>query len=652
MNPLATIQEAAARTAMRSRWLRGWEGLWRGFLAGAAVYTVALAVWKVLPVPYAVVSWAGVLGLLCLPAGFLLGFRKPMSTEQAARWLDQKQGLKERLSTALELGRPGAGAVRGDPSWQHLVMTDAQAVVAGLDPKALLPLRLPKRSHWVAGTLALAATLGFVPEFRTKAQVQNQKQAEVIKEVGTQLQALTKRSLEHRPPAMEPTRKALEEIKELGSRLQSAKLTREDALKDISKATDQIKQDALNLAKNPALRKMEQAARNPSGSQNDSRTGMQKQMDALQKQMGDRDASPEKAESLQKELDKLKEAAKGLAGDNSSKAQAQRKQLEQMASDLARKAESMGMPLPDLQEAAASLSQAQIEQFLKNLDAASQDLSKMADLSRMMSQLQKQMEKTGKDLAEQLKNGQAEAAIDSLQKMIDALKRGELPADQMAKLSEELNRALKPAEPYGNVADHLSKAMRAAQKGNAGDRSEATAALAAAQKELKELMDQMADAQAMMATLQSLQRAQMAVGNCKSWGQCKNPNVGRKPGKGGGKGVGTWKDSSAWEQPDELTDLWDNSGSQRPDMAGKGHTQRDPSLPDTLVPTKVKGQMQPGGAMPSITLKGLSIKGDSKVAYTEAVSAAQTEAQAALSQDQVPKAYRGAVRDYFDDLKK
>lgn len=54
--------------------------------------------------------------------------------------------------------------------------------------------------------------------------------------------------------------------------------------------------------------------------------------------------------------------------------------------------------------------------------------------------------------------------------------------------------------------------------------------------------------------------------------------------------------------------------------------------------------------MPNITLKGLSIRGESRVAYTEAVTSAQSEAQAALNQEQVPKAYRRSVRDYFDDL--
>ena len=38
--------------------------------------------------------------------------------------------------------------------------------------------------------------------------------------------------------------------------------------------------------------------------------------------------------------------------------------------------------------------------------------------------------------------------------------------------------------------------------------------------------------------------------------------------------------------------------------------------------------------------------------YTEAVASAQSDAQAALSQEQVPKAYQNSVRDYFDDLKK
>jgi hypothetical protein len=75
-------------------------------------------------------------------------------------------------------------------------------------------------------------------------------------------------------------------------------------------------------------------------------------------------------------------------------------------------------------------------------------------------------------------------------------------------------------------------------------------------------------------------------------------------------------------------------------------------MSENTAPTKVKGQFTPGAPMPSITLKGVSIRGQSTVQFQQAATAAQTEAQSALNQDQVPRAYQGAVRDYFDDLKK
>ena len=118
--------------------------------------------------------------------------------------------------------------------------------------------------------------------------------------------------------------------------------------------------------------------------------------------------------------------------------------------------------------------------------------------------------------------------------------------------------------------------------------------------------------------------------------------------------MGTWADEqTGWQTAPEIADLWDNSGVDRADEKGRGHSERgEGQLADNLTPTKVKGQFAPGGQMPSITLKGVSIKGQSNVKYEEAVTAAQTEAQSALSQEKVPRAYKGSVRDYFDDLKK
>ena len=162
---------------------------------------------------------------------------------------------------------------------------------------------------------------------------------------------------------------------------------------------------------------------------------------------------------------------------------------------------------------------------------------------------------------------------------------------------------------------------------------------------------QMGDAESLKGTLEALQKASMCVGNGQSWAQCKTPGGSGKGGKAG-RGVGTWADENGWLYYPEITERWDNSGAIRPDVAPRGLTDRgEGELADTLAPTKIRGQMNPGGSMPSITLKGVSIKGQSKVGYQEAVNAAQSEAQSALNQDQVPRAYQGAVKSYFDDLK-
>jgi hypothetical protein len=163
----------------------------------------------------------------------------------------------------------------------------------------------------------------------------------------------------------------------------------------------------------------------------------------------------------------------------------------------------------------------------------------------------------------------------------------------------------------------------------------------------------MGDAQSLMATLDSLNQASLSIGSGQGWGSKTGNKPGYNPnGKGPGGGVGTWSDSSAqWDG--QWSDHWDNSGINRPDQDAMGQTDRgEGELSDALKPTKVKGQFKPGGQMPSITLKGVSIKGTSKVAYEEAATAAQSDAQSALSQEKVPRAYQGAVKDYFDDLKK
>ena len=63
-----------------------------------------------------------------------------------------------------------------------------------------------------AGSPGGGGRLGFLPEYRSKAYVQKKNDQNNIRQVGRQLSELTRRNLEKRPPALEPTQKALEAV--------------------------------------------------------------------------------------------------------------------------------------------------------------------------------------------------------------------------------------------------------------------------------------------------------------------------------------------------------------------------------------------------------------------------------------------------------
>jgi hypothetical protein len=643
MSEFQVIQTTLERAVMRRRWARALRGLWVGLLVGASLTLLILGIHHLVPLPLGMVTFAALIPLPCMALGLIVGgWRKP-DLKQAARWLDGRQHLQERLSTALEVSSQGEAG-----SWRDLIVADAARHASKLDPRELLPFHLPKTTRLALVLLALGAGLGFLPEYRSKALQQKKADAQNIKETGRLLVELTRHNLERRPPALEPTQKSMEAIVGLGDQLTKQTLTRSDALKDLANAADKLKEQIKEMGQDPALKRLEQVARSATGRDSQSSAGLQKQLESLQKQLGTPTGNPEALDKLQKNLEKLAEAARGLADKNSNASDAERQKLGGSLSALSRQAQDLGLQLPQLDDAISALAANQTDLFLKDLQAATTDLEKMRDMAKTLQQLQQQVEKLGKDLAEQLKNGQPEVAQQTLQKMISQLHSANLAPEQLKKIMDEVSKAIDPAGNYGKVAEHLKEATNQMQ---ASDKSGAAQSLAAASEELNKLMQQMGDAQELQDTLETLNQASMCIGSGQCWRACLGKPAFGQGGKPG-RGVGTWADDSAsWDG--QWTGGWDNSGVQRPDMDPRGHTDRGPGdLSDALKPTKVKGQFSPGGQMPSITLKGVSIKGQSKIDYEQAAAAAQSDAQSALSQEKVPRAYQGAVKDYFDDLKK
>src|SRR6185436_9416834 len=198
MSELQTIHSALERAAQRRRLDNALRGFWRGLLAGAVIWLLALAAYKLFPIPISSLAIAGVASIACLFIGAVAGGWRRPSVQEIARWVDVKQNLKERLSTAIEVE---TSSLAGE--WKNLLMSDAAEHVRSLDPRRLLPLHLPRVTRWALLVLLLGAGLGFVPEYRSKQYLQKQADAANIKETGKQLAELTRRNLDTKPPVLE-----------------------------------------------------------------------------------------------------------------------------------------------------------------------------------------------------------------------------------------------------------------------------------------------------------------------------------------------------------------------------------------------------------------------------------------------------------------
>jgi hypothetical protein len=644
MSDLELIRGTLKDVSRRFQLQVGWGWFWKGFFAGAVLWLLVLSVYKIWPVPVVGLVLGGLVWVLLSLAALVWGVARRPGAATTARWMDDRQHYQERLSTALEVAEKG-GAGR----WEELVIADAASCARDFDIRRAMPWKLPRLARWSLVVLVLAAGLGFVPEHRSAEYLDAKRQVEAIREAGEQLESLVKRELALRPPSLETTRESLEGVQELGRQLGKVKLNRDAALQRLASMTDRIEQQLRELAKEPAMRKLAAGERVSSDGDGKTAEGLQKQMEALQQELGKAAGRDKDLGEMQDKLGELRQAASELAAAEGAEAEAMKQQMAAAMAELASQAGAMGLDVAGLQEAIEALQSGDMGQMLQDLDAAFMDLERLAQMSKAMQDLRQQLAQMGQNLAEQLDKGQGLAAYASVQRMLRELAKADLSTEQMQEMMQEVSDAVGPGMEYGELGELLKSAAESLEQ---GDRAGASESLAKAAEELKRLMEQMGDCEGLASALAALKAGQMCVGNCSGWGLAKGPGrPGFKPGGKPGAGVGTWADEGLWMDP-QNTGLGDNSGIERPAMESKGQTDRGAGeLSDALTPTKVRGQVSAGGPMPSVTLRGVSIRGQSRVDYEERVTAAQSEAQSALNQDLVPRAYRGAVKDYFDDLK-
>ncbi|MFM7215410.1 MAG: hypothetical protein ACKO3H_11100, partial [Verrucomicrobiota bacterium] len=559
-SPQDTVMQRVRETARRLRLRRGWESAWTGSTWGLALLIAGVGIHKVVPL-----SQPLLVGIASLPGigagvGFLLGAAKAIRPDAAARWLDARLGLHERIATALEI--PSQGPVE---AWHLLVVRDAAARCRDGEIRHLIPLRLPPNARWTALLATMLGALLLVPAYRPPERVQARQEAEAVRSAGRHLSEVTRKTLEESRRLAEPIRKELEQLEALGDRLQQASLTRDEALKEVSRASDRLREQGLDLARNPTLQRLGKAARAGGPDTGRPRTD-------------GRESGPNPGaadvESLRQQLDSLQKAAREAAeGMKSGTGPDRHSDLATAAEQVLDAARELGLDLPALGKALQDLRDLQVDRFLKDLENASRDLGELAERARRQEGAE--AGQVGRDLGQQLERGQIDAAIASLERLERLVEETRPGESGRAAGAEELRNAIPSAEGYGEVARHLQRAL---ERSNGRDPAEARKELSDARKALEALRADLQDLQSLRSAMTALGKARQGLSGASAEGGGKGAG-GRSRGRGRG-GFGDWAEDDPWRLPEEIAESWDNSGLSRADTASRGISDRSTSRPE------------------------------------------------------------------------
>jgi hypothetical protein len=180
-------------------------------------------------------------------AGGALGFAWSFPRAKAARFFDLRFGLKERISTALELAggqtpsEVGQAAGSGKPaSLAARQIEDAASTARQVDPRALLPLRLRPAEILVVLVLAALAPLSVRLAGEPIQAAQNQRAAEAAVEGEAERLEELISEIEADPVLTEEQRQALTAPLEEARQQLSETRSLEEALSALTEARDEL----------------------------------------------------------------------------------------------------------------------------------------------------------------------------------------------------------------------------------------------------------------------------------------------------------------------------------------------------------------------------------------------------------------------------
>jgi hypothetical protein len=332
-------------------------------------------------------------------AGLVIGLTRKITPMVAAQIADERAGLKERLSTAVELS---SGASRSEVAEAQI--EDAARHAAELRPAQVLPWRVPLQVRYLAAAVALLLAAIILPDLPLFHSVQERLDRETMQAEGAKIEQVAKKmetelKRKGEEDNAEILRRIAQNMKQLGKDQKLGRISKKQALLEMNELQKQLKDAENKISGGEGKKSWEKVA-----------SDLQ---EAAQKQ--ERQGGGEAAKELRRMAENVRKRDMDAA----------KQQLE----DIARKLQSGKMSPKEAQETADMLQEMAQSMSGSTLDQASEQ---MKEAAKQLQQAAKQAEKFQQQMAE----AKTDAERQQLQQqMAQAMQQG------MAQAGEQCEQA-------------------------------------------------------------------------------------------------------------------------------------------------------------------------------------------------------------------
>lgn len=322
-----------------------------------------------------------------------------------------------------------------------------------------------------------------------------------------------------------------------------------------------------------------------------------------------------------------------------------------------------------------------LNELVKDAERRREEIASAAELKKQLAGLKNLEQGAGDKMAEALKQGDLEKAVEELQKLKEELAAGKLDAEAQKQLAGQLeqlkDQLAKQAEAQKEQAEQLKEQLEAHRRdGNReaaeqvqqqldklaaqqqqGDLAEMAAQLGEAAQSLGEgnadaaaealegLGDQLAGMQENLQEMEGLDAALEGIAECKkamACGQCQGEGCAHCQGGDGGN----------WEKRFGKLGLERHRGGGKGIGVGLGPGLGEETNPDgNFYDSAVKQQPGAGAAKVIGQAGGPNRKGVVREEIQTEFAEAQQNTAEALSDQRLPHDYRDHAQDYFDSLR-